>query len=94
MPAPTSGPPPPTVPMKVAGKSSSVRVHLVPALRGSGVVGSPVAKKMLAFAGVADSFTCSCGHTRSKGNFMKATFEALRTTTYNTHTNHIHKQHN
>lgn len=23
---------------------------------------------------------CSCGHTRSKGNFMKATFEALKAT--------------
>jgi len=71
---------PHTVPMKVAGKSGSVRVRLVPAPRGSAVVGSPVAKKMLAFAGVADCFTCSCGHTRSKGNFMKATFEALKAT--------------
>merc|ERR1740139_1551127 len=25
-----------------------------------------------------DIFTCSCGHTRTKGNFMKATFEALK----------------
>merc|ERR1739848_37485 len=71
---------PHTVPMKVAGKSGSVRVRLVPAPRGSGVVGSPTMKKMLAFAGVADCFTCSCGHTRTKGNFMKATFEALRAT--------------
>merc|ERR1712137_1310003 len=71
---------PHTVPMKVAGKCGSVRVRLVPAPRGSGVVGSPTMKKMLAFAGVADCFTCSCGHTRTKGNFMKATFEALRAT--------------
>merc|ERR1712039_1071782 len=71
---------PHTVPMKVAGKCGSVRVRLVPAPRGSGVVGSLTMKKMLAFAGVADCFTCSCGHTRTKGNFMKATFEALRAT--------------
>lgn len=71
---------PHTVPMKVAGKCGFVRVRLIPAPRGSGVVGSPVCKKMLAFAGVADCFSCSCGHTRSKGNFMKATFEALRLT--------------
>jgi len=71
---------PHTVPMKVAGKCGSVRIRLVPAPRGSGVVGSPTMKKMLSFAGVADCFTCSCGHTRSKGNFMKATFEALRAT--------------
>jgi len=35
---------------------------------------------MLQFAGVADCFSSSCGHTRTKGNFMKATFEALRQT--------------
>jgi len=71
---------PHTVPMKVAGKCGSVRVRLVPAPRGTGVVGSPTAKKMLSFSGVADCFTCSCGHTRTKGNFMKAAFEALRHT--------------
>jgi len=68
---------PHTVPMKVAGKTGSVHVRLIPAPRGSGVVGSPVMKKMLAFCGIQDCFTCSCGHTRTKGNFMKATFEAL-----------------
>lgn len=71
---------PHTVPMKVAGACGSVRIRLVPAPRGSGVVGSPTMKKMLAFAGVTDCFTCSCGHTRTKGNFMSATFEALRAT--------------
>merc|ERR1712113_975179 len=71
---------PHTMPMKVHGQSGSVRVRLIPAPRGSGVVGSPTMKKMMAFAGVSDVFSCSCGHTRTKGNFMKATFEALRAT--------------
>merc|ERR1719230_1739443 len=71
---------PHTVPMKVSSKCGSVRVRLIPAPRGSGVVGSPVCKKMMAFAGVADCFSASCGHTRSKGNFMKATFKALSAT--------------
>jgi len=71
---------PHTVPMKVAGKCGSVRVRLVPAPRGTLVVGSPVLKKMLQFCGVTDCFSCSCGHTRTKGNFIKATFEALRHT--------------
>merc|ERR1711979_150798 len=71
---------PHTVPMKVHGKSGSVRVRLIPAPRGTGVVGSPVLKKMLQFAGVTDCFSCSCGHTRTKGNFMKATFAALQAT--------------
>merc|ERR1712028_333401 len=58
---------PHTVPMKVSGKSGSVRVRLVPAPRGSNVVGSPVCKKMMSMAGVTDCFSCSCGHTRTKG---------------------------
>merc|ERR1712151_568222 len=41
---------PHTVPMKVSGKTGSVRVRLIPAPRGSGIVGSPVSKKMLQFA--------------------------------------------
>jgi len=71
---------PHTVPMKVTGKCGSVSVRLIPAPRGSGVVGSPTLKKMLQFCGIADCFSSSCGHTRTKGNFMKATFEALRQT--------------
>merc|ERR1711988_1332238 len=66
--------------MKVTGKGGSVSVRLVPAPRGTGVVGSPALKKMMNFAGVQDVFSSSCGHTRTKGNFMKATFEALRNT--------------
>lgn len=71
---------PHTMPLKVHGKCGSVRVRLIPAPRGSGVVGSMTTKKMMNFAGVSDVFSCSCGHTRTKGNFMKATFEALRAT--------------
>merc|ERR1719335_843380 len=71
---------PHTVPIKLTGQCGSVRIRLVPAARGTGIVGSPVCKKMLAMAGVSDCFSCSCGHTRTKGNFMKATFEALRMT--------------
>merc|ERR1719229_385768 len=71
---------PHTMPMKVHGKCGSVRVRLIPAPRGAGVVGSMTLKKMMQFAGVSDVFSCSCGHTRTKGNFMKATFEALRAT--------------
>merc|ERR1719222_786588 len=71
---------PHTVPMKVNGKCGSVRARLVPAPRGSGIVGSPVMKKMMAMSGINDCFTCSCGHTRTTANFAKATFEALRNT--------------
>lgn len=71
---------PHTVPMKVTGKCGSVSVRLIPAPRGTAVVGSPALKKVMNFAGVQDVFSSSCGHTRTKGNFIKATFEALRNT--------------
>jgi len=71
---------PHTVPMKVTGQFESVGARFTPAPRGSGVVGSPTLKKMLQFCGVADCFSSSSGHTRTKGNFMKATFQALRNT--------------
>lgn len=69
-----------TVPMKVSGKCGSVRARLIPAPRGTGVVGSPIAKELLAFAGVSDCFTGSTGHTRTKENFLKAYYYALRKT--------------
>ena len=71
---------PHTVPMKVNGKCGSVRVRLVPGPRGTGIVGAPVTKKLLQFAGVSDCYTCSSGHTRTRGNFMMATFNALKAT--------------
>lgn len=71
---------PHTVPMKVTGKCGSVTVRLIPAPRGTGVVGSPITKKMMAFAGISDVFSCSKGHTKTGGNSMKACFQALRNT--------------
>ena len=38
---------PHTVPFKVSGKQGSVRIRLVPAPRGTGVVGGPASKKVL-----------------------------------------------
>merc|ERR1712178_656154 len=69
---------PHTVAMKVHGKCGSVRMRLIPAPRGSGVVGAPCTKKMLAFAGVQDCYTSSRGHTKCRGNFLKACFGALK----------------
>jgi small subunit ribosomal protein S2e len=71
---------PHTVPMKVNGKCGSVSVRLIPAPRGTGIVGAPTSKKLMAFAGISDCFTCSSGHTKTRGNFMKACFAALKNT--------------
>jgi len=71
---------PHTVPTKVHGKCGSVRVRLIPAPRGTGLVSSPVGKKILTFAGISDCYTSASGHTRTTGNFIKAMFYALRAT--------------
>ena len=71
---------PHTVPCKVTGKCGSVRVRLIPAPRGTGLVAAPCPKKLLAMAGINDVYTSARGHTRTQGNFVKATFYALRKT--------------
>merc|ERR1711865_159466 len=63
---------PHTVPCKVHGKCGSVHVRLIPAPRGTGVVGSPVCKKLMNFAGITDVFSSSRGTTRTQANYMKA----------------------
>merc|ERR1711934_1270291 len=68
---------PHTVPMSISAKNGSVRVRLVPAPRGTGIVGAPTSKKVLQFAGISDCYTQSRGSTKTKGNFLYAVFFAL-----------------
>jgi len=67
-----------TVPVKVTGKSGSVKVRLVPAPRGTGLVAPPVTKKLFNFAGIHDIYTKTEGSTRTRGNFVKAAFAAIK----------------
>lgn len=71
---------PHTIPMKVTGKEGSVKVRLIPAPRGTGIVGGAASKRVLQLAGIQDCWTQSGGKTRTKGNFLYATFYALRST--------------
>lgn len=74
---------PHTVPCKVTGKCGSVAVRLVPAPRGTGLVAAGAPKKLLHFAGLQDVFMQTTGHSRTLGNFVKATFQAvLKTYSY------------
>ena len=68
---------PHTVPCKLSGKCGSCRVRLIPAPRGSGIVGAPTSKKLLTMAGVNDCYTAATGQTATLGNFAKATFSAI-----------------
>jgi small subunit ribosomal protein S2e len=71
---------PHTVPGKVNGRCGSVRVRLIPAPRGTGLVAAPVPKKLLSLAGVTDCYTRCGGQTATLGNFVKATFDAISKT--------------
>jgi small subunit ribosomal protein S2e len=71
---------PHTVPSKITGKCGSVNLRLVPAPRGTGIVAARTPKKVLQFAGIEDVFTSTTGHTKTMGNFVKATFDALKRT--------------
>jgi small subunit ribosomal protein S2e len=69
---------PHTVPSKVSGKVGSVMCRLIPAPRGTGIVAAPASKRLLQLAGVQDCYTQSKGSTATMGNFLKATFAAVR----------------
>jgi small subunit ribosomal protein S2e len=71
---------PHTTPTKVTGKCGSVRVRIVPAPRGTGIVAARVPKKFLNYAGVQDCYTQAKGSTKTLGNFVKATFFAISAT--------------
>lgn len=55
----------------MTGKCGSVQVRLIPAPRGTGIVGAPVPKKLLQMAGIEDCYTSARGSTGTLGNFGK-----------------------
>jgi len=69
-----------TVPCKVHGKCGSVTVRIIPAPRGTGCVAAMVMKKILQFAGIDDVYTSCVGQTRTRENFCRAVFTALKNT--------------
>lgn len=71
---------PHSVPFKVTGKSRSVRVTLIPAPRGTGLVCGETAKIVLKLAGVKDVWSRTSGKPQTTFNFAKATFDALKQT--------------
>jgi small subunit ribosomal protein S2e len=68
---------PHTVPCKITGACGSVRFRLIPAPRGTGLVAAGTPKKVLQMAGLKDAYTSAAGSTRTLGNFVKATYNAL-----------------
>merc|ERR1712005_6555 len=71
---------PHTIPCKVNGKCGSIRIRLIPAPRGTGLVAAKIPMKVLRYAGIEDVFTPSRGATSTGGNFVKAVFAAVKAT--------------
>ncbi len=71
---------PHTIPFKVFGHSGSVRVTLMPATRGVGLVSGGIARKILSLAGLSDVWIYTNGHTRTSINFSNAIVDALTNT--------------
>jgi len=71
---------PHTVPFSTTGRAGSVRMSLMSAPRGVGLVTNDAAQKILTLAGIQDVWTKSFGKTNTTVNSARATFEALKNT--------------
>jgi len=67
-----------SIPYKVEGKCGSVRVILMPAPKGVGIVAPDEAKKIFRLAGIKDVWTKSFGDTRTRENYITAIYRALK----------------
>jgi len=67
-----------SVPYKVRGKSGSVRVELIPAPKGVGLVADDETKKLLKLAGIKDVWVKTFGNTGMRINLIYAVFDALK----------------
>jgi len=69
---------PHSIPFKVSGRCGSVRMEILPAPKGTGLVMEKECQKMLELAGIKDVYSKATGQTGSKLNLVKACFDALR----------------
>ena len=69
-----------SLPFKVTGRCGSVKVDLMPAPKGVGLVAGETPKVVLRLAGIKDCWTKTYGETRTIPSFAYATFNALKNT--------------
>lgn len=67
-----------TISYKIKGRSSSVRVELLPAPKGVGLVANDESKKIFKLAGIKDIWMQSFGNTSNRINLIYAIFNALK----------------
>ena len=81
-----------SVPFRVEGKCASVRVTLLSAPNGVGLVAGDNIKKVLEFAGIRDVWSKTSGATKTTLNFALATINALSKTSKMRASNEITKK--
>jgi len=69
-----------TIPFTVKGKSGGVRITLIPAPQGTGLVVANELKKVLKLAGIKDVYSKTFGNKRTTFNIVKACIDALKKT--------------
>jgi len=69
-----------TVPFKITGKSGSLRLTLIPAAQGTGLVVASELKKVLKLAGIKDVYSRATGKKRTTFNLVKSCVDALKKT--------------
>jgi len=69
---------PHSIPFKTEGKCGSVRVILMPAPKGVGLVADDESKKILRLAGIKDVWTKTFGNTSTHINLITAVYNALK----------------
>lgn len=69
---------PNSIPFAVEGKCGSVRIKLMPAPRGKGLVIEKECAKILALAGIKDILSKTKGQTKTKLNMIYALMDALK----------------
>lgn len=67
-----------SVPFKVVGKTGSVKVVLMPAPKGIGLVADDESKKILKLTGIKDVWVKTFGNTSMRINLISAVFDALK----------------
>lgn len=67
-----------SIPIRVEGKCGSIRIRLMPAPKGTGLVVESECKKLLKMAGIKDVYSKTKGQTESRINMIKACFDALK----------------
>jgi len=69
-----------SIPFIVEGKAGSVRVKLMPAPQGTGLVVANELKKVLRLAGIKDVYSKTLGKQQTTFNLVKACIDALKKT--------------